>query len=88
MNKEQQEAAAKLAKWLLNPDGGGYSVGPWERDLARMVIGLQPVECVPKIKPRVRRMGQAWMCSKGGIVSYPGSTPLEAYRNWLFGGMQ
>jgi len=46
MTKEQQEAALKLANWLLNPEGGGFAVGPWERDMARIVVGLPPVECV------------------------------------------
>lgn len=88
MDKEQQEAALKLAGWLLNPDGGGYTVGPWERDLARLVVGVKPVECVIKVKPRIKLVGAAWMCSKGGIVSYPGPTPYAAFKNWLFGGMQ
>lgn len=53
MTKEQQEAALKLANWLLNPEGGGFAVGPWERDMARIVVGLPPVECVKKDNKQV-----------------------------------
>lgn len=78
MNSEQQSAALKLASWLLNPDGGGYSVGPWERDLARMVIGIPPVECVAARKPRMKktRIGM-WSCE-----GFMGITSNEAYEKW------
>lgn len=80
MNKEQQEAALKLAHWFLDPEGGGYSVGPWVRDMARMVIGIRPVECVekPRIKPYWKG---GWICWSSRFVQR-GNTPAGAYAAW------
>jgi hypothetical protein len=86
VNKEQQEAALKLANYFLDPERGGLAGDPWVRDMSRIVIGQQPVECVTKIKPRIKWASAAWICSAGGIVWLAGSTPMQAYRNWLFGG--
>jgi hypothetical protein len=81
MDIKQQEAALKLANYFLDPELGGYSVGPWVRDMARMVVGIAPVECVEK--PRIKLFcGGGWMCisSRAGKR---GDTPVEAYTAWM-----
>lgn len=82
MTKEQQEAALKLANRLLDPDDLGFAVGPFDRDMARLVIGIRPVETA---KPRIKWIGGCWMCTTGGVVGYPGKTFEAAFENWLRG---
>lgn len=82
MTNEQQEAALKLAKRLLDPEDLGLTVGPFARDMARLVIGTRPVETG---KPRIKWIGSCWICTTGGVVGYPGKTPKAAFENWLRG---
>lgn len=48
MTKEQQEAALRLANRFLDPEDLGLACDAFTRDLARIVVGIPPCECVAK----------------------------------------